>query len=532
VIDPIELQVLTGALRAACEEMGAVLIRAAHSANIKERRDASTALFDADGQMTMQAEHIPVHLGAMPAAVAAVLGERHREGVSWVLNDPFAGGTHLPDITVITPVFAAGALIGFAASRAHHADVGGRVPGSMPADSRTLAEEGVVIAPRPLTEEAIAELTARMRQPEERRADLRAQLAANRSGALRLAELARRVGVERLREATDAVLDYAERRTRACLAALPDGTRYAEDVLEAIEGDLTLRLCATVAGERLILDFEGSAPRHAGNLNCPLAVTRSACYFAVRVLTDPEIPPSAGAYRPVEVRAPEGSLLNALAGPAHDVFADPAARTRTGAGARGGTAGEHTGADAAARELPAVAAGNVETSSRVADLVLAAFGCALGQGTMNNLTLGDERFSYYETVGGGQGACADADGPSGVHVAMSNTLNTPIEALEREFPLRVTRYAVRRGSGGAGAHRGGDGVVRELQALRPMSFSLIGERRRHAPPGSEGGAPGARARNLLDGEELPGKVSGTLRSGQRLRVETPGGGGFGDARER
>ena len=494
MIDAIELQVITGALRAACEEMGAVLIRSAYSANIKERRDASTGLFDADGQMTMQAEHIPVHLGAMPAAVAAVLEEEHRRGVSWMLNDPFAGGTHLPDITVITPVFAGGSLIGFAASRAHHADVGARVPGSMPANSRTLAEEGVVISPRRVSEEAIGEVVAQMRQPAERRADLRAQVAANAVGALRLGELAERIGPGRLREATDAVLDYAERRTRACLAAMPDGTREREDVLEGIAGDLVLRLRASVEGERLILDFSGSAPRERGNLNCPLAVTRSACYFAVRVLTDPEIPPSAGAYRPIEVRVPEGSLLNAV-----------------------------PDADGA----PAVAAGNVETSSRVADLVLAAFGCALGQGTMNNLTLGDERFSYYETTGGGQGACADADGPSGVHVAMSNTLNTPIEALEREFPVRVTRYALRRGSGGAGAHRGGEGVVRELQALREMSFSLIAERRRHAPPGAGGGEPGARGRDTLDGRELPGKVTGTLQAGERLRIETPGGGGFG-----
>jgi N-methylhydantoinase B len=515
VIDAIELQVIVGALRAACEEMGAVLIHAAHSANIKERRDASTALFDADGEMTMQAEHIPVHLGAMPAAVAAILGEEHRPGVSWMLNDPFAGGTHLPDITVVTPVFAERALIGFAASRAHHADIGGRVPGSMPADSRTLAEEGVVIAPCAMTEEAIARFTGRMRQPAERRADLRAQLAANRVGALRLGELAARVGVAHLREATDAVLAYAERRTRACLAALPDGTREATDVLEAIEGDLVLRLRATVAGERVVLDFTGSAAQHEGNLNCPLAVTRSACYFAVRVLTDPELPPSAGAYRPVEVRAPEGSLLNAISTP-------PRAHTR--ARARGGPLREHVEPAA-----PAVAGGNVETSSRIADLVLAAFGRALGQGTMNNLTLGDERFSYYETTGGGQGACADADGPSGVHVAMSNTLNTPIEALEREFPLRVTRYAVRRGSGGAGAQRGGEGVVRELQALREMSFSLITERRRHAPPGAAGGEPGARGRNLLDGRELPGKITGTLKAGERLRLETPGGGGFGHA---
>jgi N-methylhydantoinase B len=511
-LDPIELQVTTGALRAACEEMGAALIRSAHSPNIKERRDCSTALFDARGEMVMQAEHIPVHLGSMPAAVAAVLGEEHVEGRSWILNDPFAGGTHLPDITLITPVFAGAssggassrdassgkrAPIGFAASRAHHADVGGLTPGSMPADSRTLAEEGVVISPRVASAAAIDELVARMRQPEERRADLRAQLAANRIGVQRVRELAARAGVQRLRETFDAVLDYAERRTRACLAALPDGVRTAQDVLEAIEGDLVLRLRATVDGERLILDFAGSARQHAGNLNCPLAVTRSACYFAVRVLTDPDIPPSAGAHRPLEIRVPEGCLLNALpTGPA------PA-------------------------DLPAVAAGNVETSSRVADLVLAAFGRALGQGTMNNLTLGDDSFSYYETLGGGQGACRDADGPSGVHVAMSNTLNTPVEALERELPLRVREYALRRGSGGAGAHRGGDGVIRELQALRELRYSLIADRRRHAPPGAGGGAPGAPGRDLLDDRPLPGKVSGVLRPGERLRIETPGGGGDG-----
>jgi N-methylhydantoinase B len=507
-LDAIELQVVTGALRAACQEMGVALMHAAHSSNIKERRDASTALFDVDGQMVMQAEHIPVHLGSMPAAVAAVLGERHAPGVSWVLNDPFAGGTHLPDITVVTPVFAGdGAPLGFAASRAHHADVGGRVPGSMPADSRTLAEEGVVISPRRLDDAAIGELVAQMRQPQERRADLRAQLAANRIGALRLAALAERLGARRLRAATDAVLDYAERRTRVCLAALPDGQLHAEDVLEASDGDLTLRLRATVQGDRLTLDFSGSAAQHDGNLNCPLAVTRSACLFAVRVLTDPDIPPSAGAYRPVDVIAPPGSLLNARAG-------------------------------------AAVAAGNVETSSRVADLVLGAFGRALGQGTMNNLTLGADAaddapddagggdggkrsFSYYETLGGGQGACADADGPSGVHVAMSNTLNTPVEALEREFPLRVVRYELRRGSGGEGARRGGDGVVREIEALREMTFSLIAERRRHAPRGAAGGSPGARGHDTLDGRELPGKATGTLHAGQRLRIETPGGGGFG-----
>jgi N-methylhydantoinase B len=329
-----------------------------------------------------------------------------------------------------------------------------------------------------------------MRAPEQRRADLRAQLAAAHTGARRLAELDEREGAERFVAALEAVLDYGERRTRACLAALDDGVRSARDVLEAAEGDLEISLQATIEGDRLILDFTGTAAQHEGNLNCPLAVTRSACYFAIRVLTDPDIPSCAGAYRPVAVIAPEGCLLNA-------------------------------------RSPAAVAGGNVETSSRVADVVLAAFGYALGQGTMNNVTLGDDRVVYYETIAGGQGACRDADGPSAVHVAMSNTLNTPVEALELEFPIRVVEYSLRRGSGGAGAHAGGDGVVREIEALRELEYSLITERRRHAPPGAAGGEPGARGRNLLDGRELPAKAVGRLSAGQRLRIETPGGGGYG-----
>jgi N-methylhydantoinase B len=359
----------------------------------------------------------------------------------------------------------------------------------MPADSTTLAEEGVVIPPRPLTDEAIDELVAQMRNPDQRRADLRAQLAANRAGARRLRELADKVGAAELRAATDEVQDYAERRMRACIRALGDGTYSARDVLEA-DDDLPLTLEARVDGDALTLDFAGSAEQHAGNLNCPLAVTTSACLFAVRVLTDPDIPASAGAARPLEIIAPEGSLLNA-------------------------------------RSPAAVVAGNVETSSRVADLVLQAFGRACGQGTMNNVVLGTDDFTYYETLGGGQGACPDADGPSAVHVAMSNTLNTPVEALELEFPLRVTEYAVRRGSGGAGRHRGGDGVVREYEMLTDMELSLLTERRRHAPPGADGGEPGAPGRNLLDGEELPPKAKRTLAKGARLRIETPGGGGHG-----
>jgi N-methylhydantoinase B len=355
----------------------------------------------------------------------------------------------------------------------------------MPADSTNIDEEGVVISPRVLDDACVEELVAQMRQPAQRRADLRAQVAANRVGVARLEAFE----ADALREAMREVLDYSERRMRAAIEGIEDGEYRASDVLEGREGDIPLSLVARVSGDAILLEFD-APPQHGGNLNCPLAVTRSACYFAVRVLTDPDIPPTAGAYRPVEVVAPEGSLLNA-------------------------------------RSPAAVVGGNVETSSRVADLVLAAFGRALGQGTMNNVTLGNEEFTYYETIGGGQGACSDADGPSAVHVAMSNTLNTPVEALELEFPLSVVEYAVRRGSGGAGRYRGGEGVVREVEALAEMQFSVLAERRRHAPRGNEGGGDGALGRTLLNGSELPSKVSGTLAAGDRLRLETPGGGGYG-----
>ncbi|MGK2931279.1 MAG: hydantoinase B/oxoprolinase family protein [Solirubrobacterales bacterium] len=495
--DPVEIQIVAGALASACEEMGAVLIRSAHSANIKERRDCSAAVFDASGEMVMQAEHIPVHLGSMPASVRAVAGEEHQPGVSWFLNDPYAGGTHLPDITVVTPAFDAdGTLLGFAANRAHHADVGGRLPGSMPADSRTLEEEGVVISPRVMDEAAIEEVIGGMRQPDQRRADLRAQLAANRAGVDRLLELAGSRG-NGFPAALRSVVEYAEARTRARIAEIDDGEYSATDWLEGIDGDLELRLTATVSGEEIRFDFTGSSGQDTGNLNCPASVTSSACYFAVRVLTDPDIPASAGAYRPVEVIVPEGTLLNA---------SSPAA----------------------------VVAGNVETSSRVADLCLAAFGRALGQGTMNNFTLGNDSFTYYETLGGGQAASLGADGPSAVHVAMSNTLNTPIEALEIEFPVRAAEYSIRRNTGGDGEHRGGDGLVRDLEALVPMDFAVLSERRRHQPPGASGGEAGATGRNLRipagsEPEELEPKATGRLEAGDRLRIETPGGGGFGEA---
>ena len=501
-LDPISLGVQVGRLRAVCDEMGAVLIRAAHSPNIKERRDCSTALFEPGGELVMQAEHIPVHLGSMPDAVAAILDTEHRPGESWILNDPFAGGTHLPDITLITPVFSDSKLAGFVASRAHHADVGGPTPGSMPATSRSLSEEGVVIAPTRISSPSeLEEVAAEMRNRPQRVADLRAQLAANDLGARRLGELIEADGLGEVSAAMREILDYSERRTRARLQELGDGEWSASDVLEGgPDGseDVQLRVTAAIAGDSLRLDFGGSAEQVQGNLNCPLSVTRSASFFCVRVLLDPDAPPSAGAHRPVEVIAPEGSVLNA----------------RPGA---------------------AVAGGNVETSSRVADLVFAALaevaeGPAQGQGSMNNLTLAaadGSEWTYYETLGGGQGACPDADGPSAIHVAMSNTLNTPVEALETELPLRVSEVSVRRGSGGAGRRRGGDGIVRELEALEPMTYSLITERRRHAPQGRAGGSAGQPGRNFAGGKKLPSKATGELRKGETLRMETPGGGGFG-----
>jgi N-methylhydantoinase B len=358
----------------------------------------------------------------------------------------------------------------------------------------------VVISPTRADDARLMRLARQMRNPEQRLADLRAQRAANLTGERRLLELAERHGLAMLRSGMAEILDYAERRTRAGLARLSNGVYEAEDVLEddaaGDERDIRLRVAATIRGERLTLDFTGTSAQVEGNLNCPLSVTRSAAFFAVRVLTDPEAPPSAGGFRPVEVVAPEGCLLNA-------------------------------------QPPSAVAAGNVETSSRVADLTIEALAHATpapaqGQGTMNNLTLANERFTYYETLGGGQGACPDAPGPSAVHVAMSNTLNTPVEALEAEFPLRVRELAIRRGSGGAGRHPGGDGIVRELEALAPMTFTVIAERRRHAPRGRQGGADGAPGRSLLNGEPLRSKAAGELEPGDRLRIETPGGGGYGE----
>jgi N-methylhydantoinase B len=483
----VELQVIGSALRAVAEEMGAVLIRSAFSANIKERRDCSTAVFDEAGRMIAQAEHIPVHLGAMPDAVAAAMALCLAPGETVILNDPFTGGTHLPDVTLVSRT-----ALGYAVSRAHHADVGGMEPASLPAFSRELYQEGLIIPPVRLTDEVVTLFVANARNPQERRGDLRAQMAAHRLAERRIDELCARRGRERVAAAMDELYAYSERMVRAAIARLPDGRWSAEDVVEAVEGDLPIRCTVEVRGEEVYVDFAGTAPQHQGNLNCPLAVTRSACYFVVRCLTEPDLPASGGAFAAVHVSAPDGSLVNAQA---------PAA----------------------------VVAGNTETSSRIVDVVFAAFGhYAQGQGTMNNLALGNDRFTYYETIGGGQGACEDADGPSGVHVAMSNTLMTPVEALELSYPLRVERWQLRTGSGGSGAHRGGDGIVRELRVLEDCRVSVLAERRTHAPRGARGGGDGARGRTLVNGEEQPAKMTAQLRAGDVVRIETPGGGGFGD----
>src|SRR5438445_1175657 len=471
--------------------MGAVLIRSSFSANIKERRDGSTALFDEGGRMIAQAEHIPVHLGAMPDAVAAVMRLGLEPGQVAILNDPYTGGTHLPDVTLVSRT-----VLGFAVSRAHHADVGGIEPASLPAFSRTLEEEGVILPPQLLTDEVLERFVQATRQPEERRGDLRAQLASHRLAERRLEELCERRGRERVAAAMDELYACSERMVRAALAALPDGRGAAEDVVEAVDRDLPIHCTIEIAGDGIRIDFAGTAPQYDGNLNCPLAVTKSACYFVVRCLTEPDLPASGGAFAPVTVTAPEGCLVNA-------------------------------------RPPAAVAAGNTETSSRIVDVVFAALGQlvpvpAAGQGTMNNLAFGNDSFAYYETVGGGQGACPDADGPSGVHVAMSNTLATPAEAIELEYPLRVERWELRRGSGGAGAHRGGDGVVRELRVLEDCRLSVLAERRAHGPRGAAGGADGAPGRTLLNGEEQPAKVTTALQAGDLVRIQTPGGGGWGE----
>jgi N-methylhydantoinase B len=506
-LDPVTLSVLAGMLKGIAEEMGAVLVRAAYSSNIKERRDCSTALFDARGRMIAQAEHIPVHLGAMPEAVAAIIAREPDPGDVFAVNDPYSGGTHLPDITLVSPVAVGDDLLGYSVTRAHHSDVGGMRPGSMPGDSREIYQEGLIVPPVKVFSEGdyvhdvLDLILANSRTPALRRGDLRAQIGAHRLAEARLNELIRRRGKDVVVAAFDEVIAYADRLTREAVRRLPDGKYSARSELEGdgvTEEDIRIVVAVTIQGDHMTVDFSGTAPAVAGNVNCPSAVTRSACYFALRVLVPDDVPANAGAYESIDIIAPEGTLVNAT---------KPAA----------------------------VVAGNVETSQRIADTVLLALSQAVdlpaqGQGTMNNVVLGGSGWTYYETIGGGQGAGASGPGSSGVHVGMTNTLNTPIEALELDYPVRVERYELVYDSGGEGRYRGGDGIVRSIRVGAPAVLSLITDRRRHAPGGTRGGGPGRPGRNLLDGNALPAKISVEVERGTQVTVQTPGGGGWGNPR--
>ncbi|MDZ7678575.1 MAG: hydantoinase B/oxoprolinase family protein [Acidimicrobiales bacterium] len=506
-LDPAALQVLISRLTGVAEEMGAVLRRSAFSPNIKERADCSAALFTADGALLVQAEHIPVHLGSMPASVQAAIdafGDQLSPGDQIVLNDPFAGGTHLNDITVVAPCFVDGRLVGFAANRAHHADVGGSAPGSIPADATEIYQEGLRIPPTRLDEGLRGLLLANSRTPMERAGDLDAQVGANVLGVERLARFAD--------APLDEVIDYGERRMRAALAELPDGTWRFSDVVDSTgaaadqQRPARIVVAVEVVGDRVRFDFTGTDPQRRGNVNAVEAVTVSSVAFALRAVLDPTIPANGGAFRAVEVVTVAGSIVAALS---------PAA----------------------------VGAGNVEVSQRVADVCFGALAQvvpdrvpAASQGTMNNVLIGGAGWVYYETVGGGQGGGPSGPGMSGVHTAMTNTKNTPIEALERAFPMRVLRYRLRRGSGGTGWSPGGEGIERDLQMLEDVTVSLITERRVSQPWGLAGGEPGAVGENwLLPGgdearaERLPDKCTLRLATGDVLRMLTPGGGGWGRA---
>src|SRR5437773_4150726 len=506
-LDAVGLEVMGHAFASVAEEMGLVLIHSAVSPNIRERRDCSAALFDAAGEMIAQAAHIPVHLGALHESVAAVRALGPGPGELFILNDPYSGRSHLPDITLVGAIEVDGTVGGYSVVRAHHSDVGGVQAGSMPAGAREIFAEGVIVPPLLLTAEVERLSLANVRASETRRADHAAQRAAVARGAEGLRALATRYGWVAVREAATDLLDYAERRAREALGRLTATALTATDWLEGDgvdDADLAITVRVDITDGVFHVDFTGTAPAARGNVNCPLAVARSAVLFVVRTLLPEDVPTNGGVSRAVRVTAPLGCLVNA--------------------------------------HFPsAVAAGNVETSQRIADavyLALAGGGIpvpAQGQGTMNNVTFGGmgeagrgkSGWTYYETIGGGQGASQEANGPSGVHVGMSNTRNTPIEVLEMEYPLRLKSYGLRRGSGGVGRRAGGDGVVREFEALAPMELSVLAERRRHAPGGAAGGGSGAPGRTVLNGAALAPKVSALLEPGDVVRIETPGGGGWG-----
>jgi N-methylhydantoinase B len=536
MVDSVTLEVIRNGCTAIAEEMNANLVRTGYSPNIKERRDCSCALFDADGEMVSQAENMPVHLGAMPFSVAAAVDAFEGDlepGDAVLLNDPFRGGAHLPDLTLVSPIYADPeaddpTLVAYAANRAHHADVGGSTAGSVAADSTEIYQEGLRIPPVKLfdggdvVEDVMEMILVNVRTPDERRGDLRAQEAANETARKRVHELVDKYGVAELGAAFDEIQDYSERRMRAELREFPDGTYEFEDVLDD-DGrgntDLSVTVAVTVDGDSVHVDFAGTADQTEGPVNAVLAVTSSATYYAIRCVTDPDIPPNHGCYRPIDIDAPDGSIVNP----------NPPA---------------------------AVVGGNLETSQRVTDVVLGAFGTeapervtAAGQGTMNNITFGgtdprdDSPYAFYETQGGGFGGRPNGDGLDGVHVHMSNTMNTPIEVLETAYPLRVRRYAYRPDSGGAGEFRGGLGLRRDIQVRDHVArFSLLADRHDNAPYGIAGGEPGARGAAYVQDtkshgdddadDRIPQKSVHDLDPGTVVSVLTPGAGGFGDPADR
>ncbi len=520
-LDPVTFEIVKNSLVSLAEEMGVVLRRSSFSANIKERRDFSCALFDSEGRLVAQAEHIPVHLGAMPHSVKTILQEHERdiaEGDEFILNDPFRGGTHLPDITIATPIFHNGQLVGFAANRAHHSDVGGGTPGSMSSLSTDVFQEGIRIPPVKLVEKGRTNrdlldlVLSNVRTPKERVGDLRAQEAANNLGRKRFAELVQKLGIKTILGGMRQLMDYSSRLMLREIRKIPKGSAAAIDYLDDDGFDakrIPIKVKLTVGDGRIVFDFTGSSRQVKGPVNAVYSITLSAVYYVIRCVTDPSIPPNDGCFRPVEVVAPPGTIVNAL---------PPAP----------------------------VAGGNVETSQRIVDVSLKAFGsiiperiCAACQGTMNNVTIGGENpetgryFTYYETIAGGFGGRYGKDGIDGIHSHMTNTLNTPVEALEASFPLLVRRYELVDGSGGRGKFRGGLGIRRETEILSDQAtISLLGDRQEIPPWGFQGGTPGAPGqysilRKTGRVERLSSKCTVSAGDSDILSIRTPGGGGYG-----
>ena len=511
-LDAIELSLFAQRVNAICDEMGAQLRQAAFSPNIRDRLDFSCALFDAQGGLIAQAAHIPVHLGSMAHAMTGVVSRFDwAPGDQVIFNDPYLGGTHLPDVTLVAPVFVGNRLTAFVANRAHYADIGSSAPGSMPLTTR-LEEEGVLLSPQKLVQrggidqEILSATIEQIRSQADTLGDINAQIGCNLRGIERVESLLASVGADDFERSVDALNGYAEKLASARIRNMPDGCYKAVDYMED-DGqgaeNIPIEAAVTVEGERLVVDFDGTAPQTAGNINCPLSVTVAAVWYVLRCLLPAQTPACAGSFRPVRIAAPEASLVNARA---------PAP----------------------------VAAGNVETSSRIVDVVLRALAPALpgaipalSQGTMNNFAFGSDtaakRWGYYETIGGGMGAGQGVAGLGAVQSHMTNTRNTPVEVLEMRYPVRIRRYAVRRGSGGAGRWRGGDGIVREFEFVEPAVCTLMTERRRLAPSGLEGGGNGMPGVNRRGEKPLPAKCTMSVEAGERIVIETPGGGGWGAA---